>query len=474
MKVLLLNPLTLDNKKFIREGRCTQEQGVWATLWPPISLATIGAVLEEDGHEVRIVDCAAQGSSWDELGQLINRFSPEIVIWSTGTPSIKSDLDMASFIKRCNDKISTTVFGTHVTVLDKQCMEAFPEIDFIIRNEPELTSRELVKALQEGRGVEDVAGLTFRNGAYEISDNPSRSFIEDLDSLPLPAWHLLDLDCYHLPLKGKRYLMISPLRGCPFNCSFCTCQTYYGKKLRKRSVESVLREIEYDSKRFGIRDFFFWAETFVVDKEYVKNLCSEIIERGIHISWTSNSRVDTVDGPLLKLMARAGCWMISYGIESASQKVLDEVVKGTTVEQAYEAVRYAQEAGIKTVGHFILGLPGETEESIEYTINYAKQLGLDLAQFYSAVPFPGSRLYERALKEGWIKNHDFSHFRQDYAIMELPTISSQMVNRYRALAYRQFYFNLNRSYKTLKLVNWNDVKSLFRSARDFLGWSRKR
>jgi len=411
MKVLLLNPPTKDDKKFIREGRCTQEQGVWATLWPPISLATVGAVLEEDDHEVRIVDCAAQEVSQEELGQMINGFLPEVVIWSTGTPSIGSDLNLASFIKSCNDKCFTAVFGTHVTVLDRQCMESFPEIDFIIRNEPEMTSRELVNKLKEGKDVKDVLGITFRNSAGEIIENSPRPFIEDLDNLPLPAWHLINMDCYRLPLKGKRYLMISPLRGCPFRCSFCTCHTYYGQRLRKRSVESVLKEIEYDRARFGIEDFFIWAETFVVDKEYVRDLCSAMIERGVDISWTSNSRVDTVDGPLIKLMARAGCWMISYGIESGSQEILDKVDKGTRVEQAYEAVRYAKEAGIKTVGHFILGLPGETEASMEHTINYAKGLGLDLAQFYCAVPFPGSRLYEQALKEELISNSDFGAFK---------------------------------------------------------------
>jgi radical SAM superfamily enzyme YgiQ (UPF0313 family) len=243
--------------------------------------------------------------------------------------------------------------------------------------------------------------------------------------------------------------------------------------LRKRSIEGVLKEIEYNIEQFGIRDFFFWAETFVVDKEYVKNLCSTIIERGIDISWTSNSRVDTVDGPLLKLMAEAGCWMISYGIESGSQKVLDEANKGTRIEQAYEAVRYAKEAGIKTVGHFILGLPGETEVSIEHTINYANQLGLDIAQFYCAVPFPGSRLYERALKEGWIKNSDYGCFKQDNALMELSTVSPQVVNRYREIAYRKFYFNLKRGYSTLRLVNWKDLGKVFSAAKDFLGWSSR-
>jgi radical SAM superfamily enzyme YgiQ (UPF0313 family) len=473
MQILLLNPPAHDNKKFIREGRCTQEQGVWATLWPPLSLATMGAVLEEDGHVVKIVDCAAQEISRNALGHVIRDFLPEAVIWSTGTPSIESDLELASFIKRCDNKISTAVFGTHVTVLDKECLEAFPAIDSIIRNEPEMTVRALVKTLTEGGNLTDVDGITFRTDTGTIAANPPRPFIEDLDSLPLPAWYLLDLDRYRLPLKGKRFLMVAPLRGCPFNCSFCTCQTYYGKRLRKRSVESVLKEIEHDGERFGIRDFFIWAETFVVDREYVAALCRAIIERGLRISWTSNSRVDTVDAELLTLMAQAGCWMISYGIESGSQEILDEANKGTTVTQAFQAVRYAQAAGIKTVGHFILGLPGESKESIEHTINYARNLQLDLAQFYCAVPFPGSRLYERALQEGWIARPDFSSFKQDCALMKLPTITSDEVNRYRALAYKRFYFNLRNIYKTLKLINWRDVKSLLTSAKDFWRWSNK-
>lgn len=473
MKILLLNPPAHDNKKFIREGRCTQEQGVWATLWPPLSLATMGAVLEEDGHVVKIVDCAAQEMSRNALGDLTRDFVPGAVIWSTGTPSLSSDLELASFIKGCDDKIRTVVFGTHVTVLDKECLAAFPAVDCIIRNEPEMTVRSLARTVTEGGCLADVAGITFRTDTETIVANPPRPFIEDLDSLPLPAWHLLDLDRYRLPLKGKRFLMVAPLRGCPFNCSFCTCHTYYGKRLRKRSVESVLKEIEYDGERFGMQDFFIWAETFVVDRAYVAALCKGIIERGLRISWTSNSRVDTVDKELLTLMAQAGCWMISYGIESGSQKILDEAGKGTTVEQAFQAVRYAHEAGIKTVGHFILGLPGETKESLEQTIDYARTLPLDLAQFYCAVPFPGSRLYDRALKEGWIARPDFSCFKQDCAFMELPTISSDEVNRYRTLAYKRFYFNLRSIYKTLMLINWKDARRVVTAAKDFWRWSNK-
>ena len=474
MKVLLLNPPTIDEKQFIREGRCTQEQGVWATLWPPLSLATIGAVLEEDGCTVKIVDCPAQEIPWNALEQVITAFLPDVVIWSTGTPSIQSDLELASLVKGCNDRIVTAVFGTHVTVLDKECLEGFPHINCIIRNEPEITIREFVKSLEGEGALEKVSGITFRNAAGEIVSNPSRPFFEDLDRLPLPAWHLLDLDRYRLPLKGKRFLMVAPLRGCPFKCSFCTCHTYYGKGLRKRSIESVLKEIKQGIERYGIKDFFFWAETFVVDKDYVAALCSAIIEEGLSISWTSNSRVDTVDASLLSLMARAGCWMISYGIESGSQKVLDEAQKGTSIEQAFNAVRSTREAGIKTVGHFILGLPGETRESLEHTINFARNLQLDLAQFYCAVPFPGSRLYEHAIKEGWITRPDFNCFNQDSALMSLPTVTPEEINQYRALAYKRFYLNPGSIMRTLGLINWRDIKKLMSAASAFWGWSRKR
>jgi anaerobic magnesium-protoporphyrin IX monomethyl ester cyclase len=163
MKILLLNPPTRNSKKFIREGRCTQEQGVWATLWPPISLVMIGAVLEKDEHVVRIIDCPAEGVSWEDLGEEIRKFSPNLVTWSTGTPSIGNDLSLASDIKEMDSAILTAVFGTHVTVLDKQCMAEFPCVDFIIRNEPEMTARELVNVLEETRSLEAVAGITFRD-----------------------------------------------------------------------------------------------------------------------------------------------------------------------------------------------------------------------------------------------------------------------------------------------------------------------
>ena len=446
---------------------------MWATLWPPLSLAAIGAVLEGEGHQVRIIDCPAQGVSFDDLKQAIAGMNPGMIVWSTGTPSLESDLQLASRVRGWGAAARTVVFGTHVTVLDRECLQSAPGLDVIVRNEPEATVAELAGALAEGKDLTGIAGITYRNEQGGIVRNPARPFIENLDDLPFPAWHLIDVDRYRLPLKGRRFLMVAPLRGCPFHCSFCTCHTYYGARLRTRSVQRVIAEIVHDRERFGINDFFFWAETFVVSKNYVRELCRAILAQDLRIAWTANSRVDTVDRGLLSLMARAGCWMISFGIESASQAVLDQADKGIRVSDAMSAVQLARKAGIKTVGHFILGLPGETERSLEETIDFAKKLRLDLAQFYCAVPFPGSRLYERALQEGWIDPPDFSNFNQNTPLMNFPALPAGVVSRYRALAYRRFYTSPANVIRALRLINWMDLRGLFRSMAAFVRWMLK-
>ena len=470
MNILLLNPPAQLNKKFSREGRCTQEQGVWGTLWPPVSLAMIGAVLEKDGHNVSIIDCPSAAVDFAGLQGELQRFNPRLVIWSTGTPSIANDLELAGYIKGSLPACTTAVFGTHVTALDRQCLQAAPALDCIIRNEPELTAQDLAAALASNTSLAGIAGLTWRDAPKKIVSNPARPFIGDLDSLPFPAWHLLSQQQYLLPLKGRPFLIIAPQRGCPFSCTFCTCQTYYGKKLRARSTANIIAEIEYDMQRFGVRDFFFWAETFVVDRQHVAELCQAMLHAKLDIAWTCNSRIDIVDAELLKLMARAGCWMISYGIESADQKVLDTVRKGTRVEQAAVAVGLARAAGIKTAGHFIFGLPGDTEEAMKKTLELARSLKLDVAQFYSAVPVPGSLLYEQAIEKGWIDKMNYAGFSQNSSVMRLPGLSPETVNRCRAAAYRQFYLNPLTWLRTLRMLEWQGLKNMFRSAGAFLRW----
>jgi radical SAM superfamily enzyme YgiQ (UPF0313 family) len=469
LKVLLLNPPTREGKGFIREGRCTQEGGVWTTLWPPISLATTAAVLERDGHDVRVIDAGATSFPRERLLRDIAQNPPQAVIWSTGTPSIVDDLALANEIKNVDARIHTAVLGTHVTVLDKESIADTHGLDAILRNEPEATASEWVANLEAGRPLDGVLGLTFRSGSG-IVRNPDRPFLTDLDALPDPAWHLLDIDAYRLPLKGDRFLMVTPHRGCPYPCSYCTAQTYYGSKLRRRSPERVVSEIETNVARHGVREFFFWSDTFTIDKRYVIAL-SEAIEP-LGVSWASNSRVDTIDGEMAQAMRKAGCWMISFGIESGDQALLDTAGKGAKVEDAEEAVRVAQQAGIKVAGHFVLGMPGETHESLEKTLALARRLPLDFVQFYCAVPFPGSRLYDEAQSKGWLGSDDFSHFRQDQAILTLPTLAPEDVMVYREKAFREFYMKPRVALGALSLLSPRFLVRLVGELRRFMGWTR--
>ena len=468
MRVLLLNPPTREGKGFIREGRCTQEGGVWTTLWPPISLANVGAILERDGHDVKALDASALGYPRDQLLRDIESDPPDAVVWSTGTPSIAADLELVDEIRDIAPSTRTAVFGTHVTALDTSCLEQTPGLDAIFRNEPEATAAEWVARLGEPSAWGDVAGLSYRIGD-RIERTADRPFLDDLDALADPAWHLFDLDVYRLPLKGTKFLMVTPHRGCPYPCSYCTAQTYYGAKLRRRSVERVREEIRKNVEVHGVRELFFWSDTFTIDKRYVIELCDAIEPFGV--TWASNSRVDTIDPELAAAMKRAGCWMISFGIESGDQATLDRAGKGAKVEDAERAVRIAKEAGIKVAGHFVLGIPGETKESLDKTLALAERLPLDFEQFYCAVPFPGSRLYTEATEKGWLKEGAFDRFRQDEAILELPGLTPEEVMAYRQRAYRRFYSRPSVALGALSMLSPKNLRHFGPALKRFLGWT---
>ena len=469
MRILLLNPPAKGKKEFIREGRCTQEKGAWTTLWPPVTLATIGALLEAKGHEVEIIDAAAQAVSFGALQEKFKRTKYDLVVWSSATPSISNDLDLAEQIHTQSPESRTAVLGTHVSALAELCLESSPTLGFVVRNEPEETVVALAHALQDGRGAADVPGISYRDGS-KLLHNPSRHFIQDLDRLPFPAWHHLDLGKYRLPLIGKRFLILSPLRGCPYPCSFCTARTYYGKKIRRRSIPNLMAEIEYDLKQFGVDHFLVWADTFTAERDYVIDFCRTVREKGLRISWTCNSRVDTLDKPLLRAMADAGCWMISMGIESGSQSVLDQSNKGITLDQSRSAVRMAKSTGLRVAAHFILGLPGDTRETLDDTIDFALKLDLDLAQFYCATPFPGSPLYELAKREGWIEGVEFEAFNQDHAVMSFPALQPSTVNRYRSTAFRRFYIRPKIILRLLQMAQARGAWEMLAGGGRFLKW----
>jgi len=437
LKALLLNPPFKPGKGFNREGRCTQESDFWSTPWPPYSLASIAAAVRGD-HEVRILDCPAQGIDAAKLTTWVADHRPDVVVSSSSTQTIDSDLRVLRELKS-GFGLKTAIFGIHASVFAKEIVTA-SEVDFVIRNEPDETARELLSAIADRGNVSQVRGLAFADPAGQAVLTEARPFVEDLDGLPYPAWDLVDLDNYRLPFYGRRFLIISTIRGCPFRCSFCNAHVYYGSRARLRSVPSIVEEIEHCRRSYGIEDIFFWGDTFTLVREQIRSLCERIIDEGLGIRWVANSRVDTVDAEILGLMRRAGCWMVSYGIESGDAAVLRRCGKGISPERVVEAVRLTKAAGIRVAGHFILGLPGETEASARRTLDLARALDLDFANFYSAVPFPGSALYDEALGQGWLRGVDWRRFHQSDFVMDIPTITAARLRKLRRKAYRSALF----------------------------------
>ena len=466
MRVLLLNPPAADGVRQVREGRCMQRAGAWTAVWTPISLATCAAVLRQRGHAVRLRDCIVEDIDFSRLYHIIASFRPELVVLNAVTPALVSDLSTTRLAKSVDPASLCAAIGIHGTALPQETLETEPALDFVVRGEPETTVAELAEA----RDCAAVAGISRRsNGA--ILHNPDRPFLCHLDELPFPAWDLIRTDLYRMPFSGERFLLVGTGRGCPYRCTFCADRTYYGNRLRLRSPGSVADEIERNVGAYGIREFLFWSESFTLSRSFATAVAEELIRRRVDVRWVCNSRVDHVDRELLELFRRAGCWMIGYGIESGVQRILDSVRKGTTIEQARTAVAASHAAGLQVTGHCVLGIPGETRADITETIRFARELDLDFAQFYCAVPFPGSELYDEARRAGWIITDDWSRFEQNFSVLTTPQLSAEQIMELRRAAYRQFYLRPRLIARTLKRTHsLRQFGRLAGSVKDFLTW----
>ena len=416
------------------------------------------------------MDCPAV--KWDvkRLGREAEVFQPHFAFWNTATPTLKTDLRIGQIIKGAAQNAVTGIMGTHVSALPDMALRT-PSIDLVIQSEPEATIREICRA--KFADWKDIPGIVYRDHrAHDFHHNPARKFLPP-EEIPSPAWHHLDTNVYRLPLKGAPFLIVAPIRGCPFSCSFCTGPLYYGKKLRKRPVAHVVEEIKHNMERYGVKNFFIWADTFTADPGYVREFSKQIIENHLPIRWTCNSRVDTVDRETLTLMKKAGLWMISFGLESGNDEVLKETGKGICLSDSRRAVLLAHGLGLKTSGHFILGLPGETKKSMKDTLSLALELPLDTAQFYAASPFPGTRLYEQALASGWLQSRDCS-FSQDQATLNLPGLPAEEVDRFRRYAFRKFYARPKTFWNVVSMARPAALGTMLTNWRQFSLWTENR
>jgi anaerobic magnesium-protoporphyrin IX monomethyl ester cyclase len=471
MKVYLVNPPAGDGIKMVREGRCMQRKGAWTTVWPPVTLATMAAMLIKEGIEIKLDDCIVDDISFDLLRLKIQQFKPDLLVINTATASIQSDLNCAKIAKEVSAGIKTLAFGLHVTVLPEEAFTSEPSLDLVIRGEPEFCLVETAKILQNNDvPLNSIPGLSYRCQSG-VRHNPDRGFDDDLNLLPFPAWQLINTHNYSLPFSGEPFLLVTTSKGCPHACLFCPAKPYYGARVRQRNHETVVEEMAYIKKTFHVRQFLIWSESFTESREYTVRLCNEIIDRKLAVSWVCNSRVDKVDLELLRLMRRAGCWMIGYGIESGDQRILDAARKHITIKQIEDAVTLAKSAGLEVTGHVIFGLPSETRESGLRTVRWLNTLAVDFIQVYCAVPWPSTALYQIAKEKGWLKTHDWKLYEQNNCIMDTGSIAPKHVEYLRRLAMRKFYTSPKRLFRIVRKINsFRKAGIFFDMLKEFASW----
>ncbi len=469
---MVVNPPSLDGRGMIREGRCTQKESVWTTAWAPVSLATSTAVLRESGFTTTLYDCPSDGIGFSRFKHLLQEEKPALIIFSTATVSIASDLKIASACKEILPDIKTAALGTHVTSLPGETMQQEHALDAVVRGEPEYTLRELAKSLAAGRFGEDVQGVTYRkNGDGALVQNTARPFIANLDELPFPAWQFIHPQNYRLPITREPYLLVNAERGCPYPCNFCTAPVYNGKKVRTKTPARTVDEMQWVHKNFGVNHIMFWSDGFTLDKNFARETCEEILRRNFKINWIANSRVDDVDFELLKLMKRAGCWILGFGIDSGSQETLDKVGKKFTLSQVRDAVKWARKAELTTCGFFIIGFPHENESHFKETISFAKNIDLDFAQFFCAVPLPGTALYEQAVAGNYMTAQDWGTYEFSRSIMKYNGISPEVITQYRKKAYMEFYLRPKILFRILRRVQgWTGISKFADTLKSFLSF----
>jgi len=467
MKVLLIN------EPFIKDFCRTQR---WAArtrgrvLRAPDWLAYSTALLERDGIESKLYDFPAQGWGRKQFEEIVAAERPDYVVLDSTTPSIYSDINCANAVKQLTNA-KVIMVGPHASTLPEETlMIAKGAVDVIAIGEYDYTVRDIIQ--NEGNW-ENVPGIAFVRGKEGVLTGP-REPIENLDELPFPAWHHLDLMKYFDGTKLHPYIDIFSGRGCPYKCSFCLWpQVMHGRKFRFRSPANVVDEIEHDieicPKVLKGGEFFFEDDTFTVIKKNAIAICDEIIKRNLKIKFSVNGRVDCASLDMFEKMKEAGCRELLVGFESGNQEILDNVSKKITLEQGRHFMDLAKKAKIDVHGCFVMGLPGETTQTMEKTINYALSLGLHTVQFSAAVPFPGTDYFDWCKKNGYIKAKRWDEWLkrggEQSPVIDYPGLTADQVERFVDRGLTRFYFRP--AYMIKFLLETRSSSDLYRKLRGF-------
>ena len=376
---------------------------------PPMGILYIGSELQEAGHDVTVIDGDIEGLTAQETAERILQSKPDLVGFSIMTPQLPCALQACFILKRIAPTLPIVIGGAHIASTLDDIFTQSTDFDFVVNGEGEVTMLEVCDRMeQEGANfpqcLQDIGGVMYRGEDDEIVVNPPRAFFKELDELTPIDYGLVDPFKYKIPtLPGPPVVGLMITRGCPFKCTYCDAPTTTGKKIRYHSPARAVQDIVRLNKQFGVRGFSFRDSTFTAMRKWVVEFCERLIESGVDIAWRCNTRVDCVDEELLTLMKRSGCHTINFGVESGSPTILKRIKKQVKIERIYQAHEWTNKVGIRTYTTFLVGSPGETDETIRETIDLAKKARPSMAMFFVTIGYPGTEMYAEAVREGLVE-----------------------------------------------------------------------
>ena len=471
MRVAILNPMfgqdfTKSARWFARSRGRVQRH--------PDYLAYCAGVVQAAGHDILFVDNQAQNLPSEVFVERLQKWKPDLVVCQTSTPSIYADIESARLFKEKTGAMTVFVGSHSSAVPDEVLRDAEGAVDACARGEFDYTIRDLAN----GTPMKDCEGLTIWNDG-SIKTNPDRPYIEDLDEMAFPAWEHLNINDYHDGAKLFPFLTLITGRGCRYRCSYCQIpQVMNGHTYRTRSVENVVDEMEHNLKLFpNLKEIMFEDDTLTmrIARDRLIELCEEIIRRDLGLSWSANARVDLNDVETLKLMKRSGCRMLCVGFEFGNQKILNNVKKGTTIDQMYTFAENARKAKLRIHGCFMFGGPEETVDTARETIKMSQELKIDTAQFTGVVAYPGTSYFEWAKDSGALIPENWRDWvDQDYeqkSVVNLPGLSKEQIEQLIDEGLKSFYLRPSQMWRmATNISDMADVKAKYHGLKSFIGY----